>query len=274
MSNETAIVKCGTSKGDFTMELHRSWSPIGYDRAVELFDRGFYDGSHFYRVVPKFLVQFGISYTLDVDLKHFARTPIPDDPKHDPVIPFEEGTISYAGSGDNSRTSHLFISYGSSKSLGTQEWETPVGTVIEGMESIRNLYSYGDMPPWGKGPVQGKIHSGRSYIEENFPLIDKFLSCTVKRISDGEDEGGSTDLNEEENGSEEDWSSTAVKREKLPAIGLKEKLKTKFQTLRAQVHEPTGDNDLIRMAAVLAVILIAFMFKLAIRPKKAPSKSS
>lgn len=37
------------------------------------------------------------SYTTDQDLKKFAHTQIPDDPKHEPVIPFVEGTISYAG---------------------------------------------------------------------------------------------------------------------------------------------------------------------------------
>lgn len=37
------------------------------------------------------------SYTTDQDLKKFAHTPIPDDPKHSPDIPFVEGTISYAG---------------------------------------------------------------------------------------------------------------------------------------------------------------------------------
>jgi hypothetical protein len=65
--------------------------------------------------------------------------------------------------------------------LGTQKWETPLGKVIEGMENVRNLYSYGDGPPFGNGPAQGKIHSGRRYIEENFPLLDHFITCTVKR---------------------------------------------------------------------------------------------
>ena len=58
--DEKAIIECDTTAGPFTMELRRYWSPYGYDRAVELFDRGFYDQSHFFRVVPKFLVQFGI----------------------------------------------------------------------------------------------------------------------------------------------------------------------------------------------------------------------
>ena len=113
---------------------------------MELFERHFYDGSHFYRAVPKFLVQFGISYSKDKELQSFARKQIQDDPKHDPPIEFHPGIISYAGSGPNSRTSQLFISYGSAASLGTQLWETPIGKVIDGMNSAEQFYSYGDMP--------------------------------------------------------------------------------------------------------------------------------
>jgi cyclophilin family peptidyl-prolyl cis-trans isomerase len=93
------------------MRLIRKWSPLGYDRAVALFQRHFYDHSHFFRTVHGFLVQFGISYTTDEDLQHFASIPIQDDPHLDPPIPFEEGTVSYAGSGPNSRDSQLFIAY-------------------------------------------------------------------------------------------------------------------------------------------------------------------
>jgi hypothetical protein len=91
----------------------------------------------------------------------------------------------HVGSGPDSRTSQLFIALAPSESLGTQSWETPVGKVVQGIESIRNLYSgYGDMPPWGKGPQQGLItNKGRRYIEEEYPLLDRFLHCSVKRIS-------------------------------------------------------------------------------------------
>jgi len=50
---------------------------------------------------------------------------------------------------------------------------------------VKKFHSYGDMPPWGKGPVQGKIYSGPQYINNNFPLIDKMKSCTVQRIQAG-----------------------------------------------------------------------------------------
>jgi hypothetical protein len=79
----------------------------------------------------------------------------------------------------------MFISYGAHQSLGTELWETPFGEVISGMDVANQFYSYGDMPPWGKGPVQGKIYNGPEYINENFPLIDSFEKCSVERIQKG-----------------------------------------------------------------------------------------
>ena len=131
-------------------------------------------------MVPKFLVQFGISYSKDKELQRYAKTQIPDDPSLGKS--FHPGMISFAGSGDNSRTSQLFISYGSAKSLGKQKWETALGEVIEGMENVEKFYSYGDMPPWGEGPQQQKIHGHPEYIEENFPKTDKFNHCKVERL--------------------------------------------------------------------------------------------
>jgi hypothetical protein len=57
---ETALIKCSTSKGEVTMEMYREWSPNGFDRVVSLYEQGFYDQSHFYRVIPGYMVQFGI----------------------------------------------------------------------------------------------------------------------------------------------------------------------------------------------------------------------
>mmetsp|Transcript_14035 Transcript_14035/g.41105 ORF Transcript_14035/g.41105 Transcript_14035/m.41105 type:complete len:268 (-) Transcript_14035:247-1050(-) len=95
--SEMSIVQCGSSAGPFTMRLERDWSPNGYARAIHLFQRGFFDNSHFFRVLPGFLVQFGISYTNSQDLRDTAIAIIPDDPQLDPPIPFEEGTVSFAG---------------------------------------------------------------------------------------------------------------------------------------------------------------------------------
>ena len=45
--HETAIVSCGTTKGPIKMKFFREWAPNGYDRAVTLFERGFYDHSQY-----------------------------------------------------------------------------------------------------------------------------------------------------------------------------------------------------------------------------------
>jgi len=94
---ETALVTCGTSKGTFVAKFHRDWAPLGYDRATALFSKGFYDHSHFFRVVPKFLVQFGISYSTDSSLRTFAGTPIADDPYPEPRHKFTRGLMAFAG---------------------------------------------------------------------------------------------------------------------------------------------------------------------------------
>jgi len=196
-SSEEATVTCSTSKGEFKMKFYRKWSPNGYDRCVELFEKKFYDQSHFFRVLPGFLVQFGISYTNDKELMKFARETIPDDPHLPELRQFRPGLISFAGSGKNSRDTQLFISYGKAKSLGTMDWETPVGEVIEGFEeSIKKLNS-----DYKEEASQGLIHSkGREYIEQNFPGMDNFGTCSVlrsnSRAGGSEEEGSDAEANE------------------------------------------------------------------------------
>src|SRR5207245_7504303 len=50
-----------TTKGDFTITVHRTWAPIGAARVYNLAKAHFFDGVKFFRVVPNFVVQFGIS---------------------------------------------------------------------------------------------------------------------------------------------------------------------------------------------------------------------
>jgi cyclophilin family peptidyl-prolyl cis-trans isomerase len=89
-----------------------------------------------------------------------------------------------AGSGPNSRNSQLFIAYTQSPGFGREKWETPVGRVIQGFDEVimKLNHEYGDMPPWGKGPVQGKIWNGPEYIKNEFPHMDHFTSCRVHRF--------------------------------------------------------------------------------------------
>src|SRR4029077_11183424 len=54
-------VNLNTSKGLIVILVHRDWAPIAADRFYNLVKNGFYDEARFFRVVPNFMVQFGMN---------------------------------------------------------------------------------------------------------------------------------------------------------------------------------------------------------------------
>ena len=44
-------VQFTTTKGDFTVEVHRDWAPLGADRFYNLVKNGFFDNARFFRVI-------------------------------------------------------------------------------------------------------------------------------------------------------------------------------------------------------------------------------
>lgn len=131
-------------------------------------------------MIFKFLVQFGISYTDDPELQKLASTTIPDDPQIPELRKFQVGFVSFAGNGPNTRDSQLFISLsGFFEGLGNEVWETPFGVVVEGMDETVKKLTW----EYRQEPSQDRIKSeGKSYIEDHYPNLDHFETCSVKRI--------------------------------------------------------------------------------------------
>jgi cyclophilin family peptidyl-prolyl cis-trans isomerase len=113
------------------------------------------------------------------EYKHWHNQDIRDDPNLNKGI--NRGYLSFAGGGPNTRSTQLFIAFEDLDFLGKEPWETPFGKVTEGYETLDALYKeYGDIPPFGKGPDQQKIHNrGNAYLKENFPMVDYIISCEV-----------------------------------------------------------------------------------------------
>ena len=171
----TARVHCETTKGPLDLEIYREWAPRGADRFLELVRDGFYTDIAFFRCVEGFLTQFGISDK--PNYKHWHNKNIPDDPMLH--IPIRKNYLSYAGGGPNTRSTQLFIAFEQLDFLGKEPWETPFGAVVQGQATLDALHKgYGDIPPFGAGPDQQKIHNrGNAYIHEKFPKTDFLLSC-------------------------------------------------------------------------------------------------
>src|SRR5260370_42264660 len=122
-------VKFDTSKGPFIVEVHRDWAPLGSDRFYELVTTGFYDDARFFRIVPKFIVQFGISKDPKVSA-HWREMSIPDDAVHEKNL---RGYLTYAMGGRDTRTTQVFINLVDHVNLDERGF-SPVVRVIYGMD--------------------------------------------------------------------------------------------------------------------------------------------
>ncbi len=165
-----------TTQGEFTIKVTRAWAPNGADRFYNLVRHHFYDGASFFRVLPGFMAQFGLSAYPAVS-KAWENATIKDDPH---VQSNQRGYVTFATAGPNTRTTQVFINYGNNRALDGQGF-TPFGVVTDGMEVVDKLYSgYGEGAPDGHGPSQDLIgNRGRSYLEKNFPKLDSIKSAAL-----------------------------------------------------------------------------------------------
>lgn len=167
---ETYQVEFETSAGNFTVEVTRKWAPIGADRFYDLVKKEFYKECRFFRVVPGFMVQWGINGDPAVQQKWRGAT-IKDDPT---VASNQKGFITYATSGPNSRTTQMFINYGDNSFLDNQGF-APFGRVIKGMDVVEKIN-----PKHKEKPNQGAMQlEGNAYLKSSFPDLDYIKSIKL-----------------------------------------------------------------------------------------------
>jgi len=163
-------VKLATTKGDIVVEVTRAWAPVGADRFYNLVKHGFYNDASFFRIVPGFVVQFGLSGNPEVNAA-WKNANLKDDPVTQSNKP---GTLTFATAGPNTRTTQLFINLGNNGPLDGQGF-APFGQVTSGMDVVQKLYS-----GYGEQPDQGSItRLGKAYVDSNFPKIDRIETATI-----------------------------------------------------------------------------------------------
>ena len=155
----------------FTVEVNEEWAPIGAARFKELVEKEFYDDVRFFRVIPGFMAQFGLSGTPS-ESALWRNKPIKDEPV---VESNQKGYITFAKTGaPDSRTTQLFINYGDNARLDGMGF-APFGKVLgDGMKVVEDIFNIGEKPN------QGKIQSdGNKYLNAEFPQLSYIKSARV-----------------------------------------------------------------------------------------------
>ncbi len=173
---DTFNVKFETTKGDFVIQVNKEWAPLGVERFHSLVTSGYFDGAKFFRVLPGFVVQFGLAADPQA-AKSIPTASIKDDPVS---ASNTKGTITFATAGPNTRTTQVFINLGDNPRLDGMGF-APFGKVTEGMDVVEQLYSgYGEGAPHGNGPDQGRVRMyGNEYLDANFPKLDAIKKASV-----------------------------------------------------------------------------------------------
>jgi len=164
-------VRFTTSEGDFVVEVHRTWAPLGADRFYNLVRAGFFDDSRFFRIRAGYIAQFGIPGDPAVSAIWKNRT-VEDDPVWETN---RRGRIAYAMTGPDTRTTQLYINLVDNTHLDDQGF-APLGQVIEGMGIVDRLYAGYDEGAGGgmRGGKQGRIFSeGNAHLDEAFPKLSR-----------------------------------------------------------------------------------------------------
>mmetsp|Transcript_28380 Transcript_28380/g.32432 ORF Transcript_28380/g.32432 Transcript_28380/m.32432 type:complete len:242 (-) Transcript_28380:106-831(-) len=162
------------SDGIVQIKLRPEWAPKGVARFEELTEDNFWKGCRFFRVLPGFVSQFGVTGDPKQQLKWKSQS-ITDDPV---MVSNDRGTVVFATSGKNTRTTQLFINTNKSgNGFLDKQGFSPIGQVIKGMDVVDKFYAdYGEGAPSGKGPNQGLIQlKGNAYLEADFPKLS-FIS--------------------------------------------------------------------------------------------------
>jgi len=175
-TNNNKTPNNSTQTKKFRIQLRPSWAPLGVQRFRDLTSDDFWRDVRVFRVVDDFVSQFGLSNSPSVQKKWNDLGPIPDD---DPVVGTNyRGTVTFATSGPNSRTTQIFINTANNYFLDEQGFG-PIGEVLPagfgygGMEVVDAFYG-----GYGERPDQGRIREqGGEYLEGNFPKLSYFVKA-------------------------------------------------------------------------------------------------
>ena len=173
----TYTVKLETTKGDLLIDVTKEWSPNGADRFYNLVKIGYYNDVAFFRVIPGFMAQVGISGSPAVNAV-WREARFPDDPVKQSNL---RGYVTFATAGPNSRTTQFFLNLSDNANLDRMGFSSFGKLRAESLAVLDSLHGgYGEGAPRGRGPSQGRVQTeGNTYLRESFPELDYIKTATI-----------------------------------------------------------------------------------------------
>lgn len=171
-----------TTRGRFLVTAHRGWSPLGVDRFYQLVKLGYYDGTRLFRVVPGFVVQWGIHGDPAVSAVWLDRR-VPDEPVRQGNM---RGRVSFARGGPNTRSVQLYVNLADNVRLDTTStFGFPaIGEVVEGMAVVDSMYDGYSCRRGAVGtcPSQDSLRlQGEAFVRRVHPRLDQIRRALVIR---------------------------------------------------------------------------------------------
>jgi cyclophilin family peptidyl-prolyl cis-trans isomerase len=154
-------------RDSFLVTVREAKSPIAARRFKELVNSNFFTGSPFYRVMPGFLVQFGLSGNVTLQ-REWDRKVLQEERAIEHKDWNMRGTIAFAtsgaGGGTQGRSTQLFINYDDNHQLDNAG-VVPFGRIVRGMHVVDAIYSgYRDRPQAADIRQQGDAYLRRSTL--------------------------------------------------------------------------------------------------------------
>ncbi|MFT3844607.1 MAG: peptidylprolyl isomerase [Lacibacter sp.] len=175
---ETFKAEFVTTKGNFTVEVYKQWSPLGADRFYQLIRSGYYNNSIIFRVVKDYLVQFGVSEDKQKNIFWQGKN-IKDEPV---VASNTDSTLCFSRGAPNTRKTSVFINlrnnltYDTLTAAGVKGF-VPFAKIISGMDVVRLFFSeYGNDTMKAADTIYFK---GNAWMQKRFPGLDMIKEVKI-----------------------------------------------------------------------------------------------
>lgn len=177
---DTARAEFITTKGNFTVEIYRQWSPLGADRFYQLIKSGYYNNTILFRVVKDYLVQFGVSEDKTKNIFWQSK-----NLKDEPVAGSNtEGTLCFSRGAPNTRKTSVFINLRDNLTYDTMtvagvKGFVPFARITSGMEVAKSFFSdYGNDTMKSADTIYFK---GNAWMNKKFPGLDMIKEVKIIR---------------------------------------------------------------------------------------------